>query len=487
MRIRTLLALVAISVFAGANAHADEPPPPPPVTGGTTTADPPMVVWPTLAPPIEEPRERDREREPGLHRPVVNEGKTYARAQELDAALRDGAQDLGYTLDVADQGPKDDRARDLDMVERAARGPKDLGTWVVSARLEPLGSDSFILRIFAVAAKSKQLRLRVERVNGADIAVRGIVLLRELLTNTGPVASDPGPRPQESSSSGIMSTLRSQGRAVLASNAALFGAFTAYGIQRASGSEDPRLLYPLLTLGIGVGLGGALLVAEEWDVGTGDAWTLAGGAWWGAAAGVLIANGRHVQPVDDHYAWGVGGGLIGLSLATFALTRGKADEGDAVLVHSGAAIGLGLGAISDFFYTGDIQNRTPYTGAGYGAAIGLLATGTLATFVKVEPSRVLLVDLGAGIGAAAGAAVGSPLVFENVTAGKNRGFLAATAGGTLVGGALAWWLTRDRVVAPKPDKPQSEVRITPMGGVIGSSATKDGPVPAYGIGLNGSF
>jgi hypothetical protein len=282
-----------------------------------------------------------------------------------------------------------------------------------------------------------------------------------------------------------MSTLRSQGRAVLAVNAALFGAFTAYSVQRASGSEDPRLLYPLLTLGTGIGLGGALLVAEEWDVGTGDAWTLAGAGWWGAAAGVLIANGRHVQPLTDRYAWGVGGGLIGISLATFSLTRGKADEGDAVLVNSGAALGFGFGALAEFFYVGDIENRTPYTGAGYGTAIGLLAGGTLATFVQVSPSRVLLLDLGAGLGAASGAALASPLVFEDVTTDKTRGFVAATAGGMLAGGTIAWLLTRERTAAPPASK--NEPHVTPFGGIVGGSATREGNVPAYGAGVRGTW
>jgi hypothetical protein len=282
-----------------------------------------------------------------------------------------------------------------------------------------------------------------------------------------------------------MSTLRSQGRAVLAANAALFGAFTAYSVQRASGSEDPRLLYPLLTLGTGIGLGGALLVAEEWDVGTGDAWTLAGAGWWGAAAGVAIANGRHVQPLTDRYAWGVGGGLIGISLGTFALTRGKADEGDAVLVNSGAALGLGFGALAELFYVGDIENRTPYTGAGYGTAIGLVAGGTLATVVQVSASRVLLIDLGAGLGAASGAALASPLVFEDVTRDKTRGFVAATAGGMLVGGSIAWLLTRERGSTAPASK--NEPHMTPFGGVVGASATREGSVPAYGAGLRGTW
>src|SRR5205085_3240354 len=143
-----------------------------------------------------------------------------------------------------------------------------------------------------------------ERVTGADVSVRGLILLRDLLSATPSQITDTGPRPQESAQLGIMSPLRSQGRAVLAANAALFGAYVAYSVQRASGSDDPRVLYPLLALGTGVGIGAALLVADEWDMSTGDAWTLAAGAWWGAGAGVLIANGRHVQPLGDRYAWG---------------------------------------------------------------------------------------------------------------------------------------------------------------------------------------
>jgi hypothetical protein len=174
----------------------------------------------------------------------------------------------------------------------------------------------------------------------------------------------------------------------------------------------------------------------------------------------------------------VGGGLIGLGLGTFALTRSRIDEGDATLVHSGAAIGLGLGSLTDFFYRGDLDH-TPYTGAGYGAAIGLVSTGALATFVQVSPSRVLLIDLGAGLGAAAGAAAGSPLVFDNLTHAKTRGFLGATFGGTLLGGAAAWWFTRDKSDTPPP-KDRADFRLVPYGGVVGGTEA-----PAYGLGAHG--
>jgi hypothetical protein len=457
---------------------------------GASPAERPVVVWPTLTPA------GDDASAVAVHKPSGGEGTVYARAQELDATLRDAVQDLGYALDIGDQGPVMGHARDLDMIERAGRARaregaegEPHGTWVVSARLEPAGSDAFLLRIVVVPPRSKQLRVRVERVTGADVAVRGLVVLRELLASPGSAAStEASARPLASATTGIMNELRSPGRAVLAANAALFGAFAAFSIQRASGSDDPRLLYPLLTVGTGVGLGAALLVAAEWDVSTGDAWTLAGAAWWGAGAGILLANGQKVQPLDDRYAWGIGGGLAGLGLATFALTRSRADEGDAVLVHSGAGLGLGLGALADLFARGELE-KTPHTGAGLGSAIGLATAGAVATFVQVSPSRVMLVDLGAGLGAVAGAAAGSALVFEDVTPAKTRGFVASAFGGALVGGSIAWWLTRATPAAgpSAPASPAAALRMAPFGGVVGGSATPTGQVPAYGAGVRGVF
>ena len=91
------------------------------------------------------------------------------------------------------------------------------------------------------------------------------------------------------------------------------------------------MLYPLLALGTGIGIGAALLVADEWDVTTGDAWFLAAGGGWGAASGFLLAAGRRRAAAHDRYSWGVGGGFIGLGLATVALTRTSMDDGDATL------------------------------------------------------------------------------------------------------------------------------------------------------------
>src|SRR5262249_20633788 len=107
-RIGCALALTLAQAVTTTNVLADTTSP---VADAT---DNPIVVWPTLTPAGDAPSELS------VHVPSVAEASLYARAQELDATLRDAVQDLGYSLDIADAGPKTDHARDLDMIERAS-------------------------------------------------------------------------------------------------------------------------------------------------------------------------------------------------------------------------------------------------------------------------------------------------------------------------------------------------------------------------------
>jgi hypothetical protein len=445
----------------------------------------PVVIWPTLTPAGDAPSAGP------LRRPQPNaEHDSFGRAQELDATLRDAVQDLGFDLYVADTGPAPGHTRDQDLVERAAHsaaGGTEGGTWVVSPRVEAAGSGEFVVRIVAVPPGGRELRVRVETVPTDSVSVRGLVMLRDLLSpNTAAQAAAESAREEAArgTARGIMHAPRSQGRAVLAVNSALFGGFTAYSLQRASGSADPRVLYPLLALGTGVGIGASLLIADEWDVTMGDAWFLSAGGWWGAASAFLIAAGGDLQPSEDRYSWGVGGGLIGVSLATLALTQAPMDDGDAMLAHSGGALGLLLGGATQLLYKGDTTaSITPYKGMGYGTAVGLVAAGALATQVTVSPSRVLLIDVGVGGGALLGAAAASPLIFQNANQGHTRGWLAATIGGSVLGGGLTWWLTRDSPIA----KVSSWLPGAPLPGIIGTSESPGGGKPIYGIAWGGEM
>jgi hypothetical protein len=440
----------------------------------------PVVIWPTLTPAGDSPGAGP------LHKPQPTVDRNlFERAQDLDATLRDAVQDLGFVLYVADAGPAPGRTRDEDLLSRAARSPSgeevEGGTWVVSPRLESAGGGAYMVRIVAVPPQGRELRVRVETVAPDSVSARGLVMLRDLLSPQAATQAEYEQVREEEergSAQGIVRPVRSQGRAVLAVNAGLFGAFTAYSLQRASGSNDPRVLYPLLALGTGIGIGAALLVADEWDVTTGDAWFLSAGMWWGTASAAFIGQGLDVQPIDDRFAWTVGGGLLGLGLATFALTQGPMDDGDAMLAHSGGALGLLFGGATELLKQGSTTIATPYTGMGYGSAIGVLAAGALATQVTVSPSRVLLIDVGVGGGALVGAAAASPLIFKNPTESQTRAWLSATIGGSVVGGVAAWWLTRESWLGHHAWRWPG----VPTAGVIGVSERRGVTAPAYGVG-----
>jgi hypothetical protein len=467
------LALITVVAFAGL-AGADE--------------KLPVVIWPTLEPAGDGPSLAP------LRKPQTAPDKNlFERAQELDATLRDAVQDLGFTLYVADAGPAPGRTRDEDLVSRAARSAAgdalEGGTWVVSPRIESSGGGAYVVRVVAVAPRARELRVRVETVSADAVSARGLVMLRDLLS---PEAASRAAVEQEreqaakGSAQGITAPLRSQGRALLAVSSGLFGAYTAFSLQRASGSDDPRVLYPLLALGTGIGVGAALLVADEWDVTSGDAGLLSAGALWGAASASLIVAGTNVQPFENRYGWSVGGGLLGMTLATVAITQMPMDDGDATLAHSGGVLGLLAGGAIEYLYRGTTANVTPYRGMGFGTAIGTVAAGALATQVTVSPSRVLLIDVGLGSGALIGAAAASPLIttgFPNATAGRTRGWLSATIGGTVIGGAAAWWLTRDSHATQQA----LSLPGIPSVGVIGASQTKTGTTPVVGVAWSGAL
>jgi hypothetical protein len=230
------------------------------------------------------------------------------RAREVEIALREAAQDLGLALDFGSP-LAGDGARDQDLIKSAANH------WVISPRLESTGGDNFNLRLVAVPPGSQTLLVRFEKVDGKHVAARAVVMLRDFVTMklgaSKPVATPEDAAPRADEDEGA----RSRGRPVLAASSTLFGLYTAFAIHRVAGNDDPRLLYPLLALGSGIGLGASLLAADEWNVTTGAAWTIAAGSWWGVVAGSSIANGRDVRPVNDRYAWGLVGGLIGTTAA----------------------------------------------------------------------------------------------------------------------------------------------------------------------------
>ncbi len=428
------------------------------------------LVLPTLVRSVDRPET--------LHRPDASSDPRLARwARQLDWILGEAAQDLGLTIDVT--------ARPL--IASAELSEAELVThardsWVISPRLSLVGS-KLRVRIVAVAPGTEVIMVRVRELEVRELEVSAMVMMRDLIVAghgraaqpvdvdaTSPVANEPAVTPA-----------RSEGRAVLALNGAILGGYVGFSLQRASGSDDARLLYPLIALGTGVGLGASMIAASEWDVGVGDAWYLSAGAWWPAVSGLLLARAYDVQPVEDRFVYGLVGASSGMTLATIALSLEPMSQGGATLTHSGGAWGAVLGGLVDLYAQGR-TDEPPVRGMGYGAGIGVLTAGVLATQVDLTPSRVLLVNLMAALGGLTGAAVASPFVFgEERTATENRAWLASMAGGTVLGAAIGFGLTAPAAV---PGDSVALWAAAPYAGVIATSPDPSGS-PALGGGLRG--
>jgi hypothetical protein len=369
-------------------------------------------------------------------------------ARELREVLVEAGYDLGF--EVLQDGDVEKGYSDEELLGRAQSG------FLVSPRLERAGANVRV-RLVAVTPRSRVLLVRSEVMTPELIEVRAVQMLRDLVQTAE--QSSPSAVEQGQAVSAEPFTPRSSGRAVLALNAAVLGGYVGFALQRASGSDDERLIYPLAALGAGIGLGASLLVAEEWDISVGDAWYLSAGTWWPAAGSLLLAQSYDVDD-EDRYIYGMLGAGAGLASATAAIALGgSVSEGGATIAHSGGAFGLGFGGLGELLVRGD-TDETPVRGFGYGAIAGVIVGGALATQVDLSTSRVLLVDLGASLGALGGAALGSPLLLveDEANPTRTRLWLSAVGVGTLAGGALTYLLTRDMT-------PDTSLGFVPYAGV----------------------
>lgn len=361
-------------------------------------------------------------------------------ARQVDRVLSETAEDLGLVVELAPamggEGQGSLRRRAL-AEERWLLVPSLL-------RVKSGSKESVELRLQVAVPGEQYVRVRSERFKFADLEVRAVVALRDMLR----LRRQPGlPRPSPRRT-GLQprSTGKSAGRSVLATTATLYGGFIGYSLQRVSGSEDPRLLYPLMAVGSGLGLGVATLVTSEWDVGVGSAWYLSGGAWWPAIAGHLIHQGRFGQQGSSNGAEGWQFGLIasvtGVGLSSMGLLARPMTEGAALMANSAGGLGLITGGLIDLGLRGDV-NEVPLAGMGYGAMAGWLMGSTAAIHLRPSAGRMTVLDLGIVLGGLVGASVASPLIFDDPNPTKTRGWVGACGGGMVIGGATAWLLTRE--------------------------------------------
>jgi hypothetical protein len=398
-----------------------------------------------------------------------------ALAATVAGALEEGAVDLDIEARVV---PAD--ALDSALQERASSVvPGVRGPWLVGYRLTPIGGRQR-LEVTAIPPNSGVRRVSVDVLDATRLELRAMVLLREAVQLEPSVERATLPQATKDKDAAPLSS----GRAVLALNGALLGGYIGVSLQQASDSEDDRLLYPLAALGVGLGLGASMLVADEWNITTEDAWYLSAGLLWPAASGSLIAASYDVAP-EHRYMYGLSGVAVGMTLSSIAVARGGVHTGSSAIAHSGGAFGMGFGALTQGVIEGNLDDA-PLRGMGYGTGIGVLAAGLAATRIEASPSRVLLVDLAALLGGLTGGAVATPLLLtDDVTDARRRSWFGAVGLGTVAGATLGLLATDDFETSTTTARVLDHVH--PYAGVIGTSVRGTSQAPVYGGGVAGAF
>jgi hypothetical protein len=358
-----------------------------------------------------------------------------AVARRLDDVLGEAVQDFGFTLERRTLASEPDETALTSLATSA---------WVVEPRLA-LSGDALVVRLAVVPYASQVLLVRAQRLEPAEVEVRTLGMLRELIEPaTSRSGADCVEATTEASASASASVpVRSEGKAVLALHAAALGGYLGFSLQRASGSDDARLTYPLAALGAGVGLGSAVIVSDEWDINVARAWFLGAAITWPTAGMLLLEETDAGDPPGQRNLMGLVGAVGGLTLATAGLTLGDVTEGGAALTHSGAGMGLLLGGLAQMAIEGDAE-ITPRRGMGFGTLTGVLLAGAVATQFDVPSSTdILFVDLSALLGGLAGAALGTPvLVSQDASPTRDRIWLSGVMAGTITGAAVGYWVTQ---------------------------------------------
>jgi len=370
-------------------------------------------------------------------------------ARHVDALLSDSVQDLDLSLEVAPPTRPADEDRRAAIPDEALVKLAD-ARWVVAPNLV-VDSGRLQLRLAAVAPGSRVLATRIQEVERSNIDVRAVVMLGELVRSQSRSLVESSPHELHHPIQGqSAAAVRSEGRGVLAISSAVLGGFTGYWLQRASGSDDARVTYPLTALGAGIGLGASMLVADEWDITLDDSWIIAAGIGWPSASGLLLAKGYDAQPPSDRYIYALAGAGAGLTLAAASISLHRSTPGGAIMVHSGGAFGTFLGALTEWTWYGK-TDYAPNKGMGAGAGLGVLAAGVVATQIDASSTRVLFIDLAASLGALSGAALASPLLFVekgDLPLNRSRSWLVAVGTGTVLGGGIGWLATRHMTSHP---------------------------------------
>jgi hypothetical protein len=196
-------------------------------------------------------------------------------------------------------------------------------------------------------------------------------------------------------------------------------------------------------VGAAAGVAGAyLLTADIGDLSDGDVSAAVGGGAWGGLNGMLggiIAANAGVG-VNERGVLGLtlAGSAVGIAAGSLAAYAFRPSPGYMGLMNSGAI----WGSVGSLLLAGVFETGNPWPFWLVGLDGGLLIGLGLGAFVEVSRARAAFLDLGAGIGVAAGflsGAVVSSIIFNGQV--PSSAFAAGALGGMVLGLGATWFLT----------------------------------------------
>jgi len=215
------------------------------------------------------------------------------------------------------------------------------------------------------------------------------------------------------------------------------------GILLAADVRDPRLFAPMLLLGGGAGLMTSLLIYRRWRVCRGDNAVVAAGGWYGGATGLLLTGAIGFGSYRSLSLGGLVGQVAGLTVGIIAAAYTEISAGDAAVLHSGALWGLFLGGVTSALVWHEDQ-RTSYALILAGLLTGIAAGGLTSHFVEVDSRRTAIIDLCGMLTMLLGAAIGTPLIVDDQSAGHFRAYAGILLGAAAVGIGFGALITRVR-------------------------------------------
>jgi hypothetical protein len=353
---------------------------------------------------------------------------------EFNSTVVDAFTDLGYEVSLATHPAVYDR--EADFLAAAAKGD-----FVMAIDVRSLKGEHARLEVTYAPPNATSLQSKIEILPKKRVLVRTLVTLRQILSKapTAPPTCDKSePTEPAAGAPGW-----SRGRVLLVTSTAVFGFAGSYAIYEASQTDNLSVLFPLLALGTGVGIGTGFLVSEEWNITPSVASVLTAGTWWGVWAGYNFGVASNVQPDRDRFAWGLAGGLAGTVLSATTASLHTFSDNEAALIHSASGIGGLIGYELESIINGSVNLNF-----GWGWAIGTCsgyAAGSVGSFFlkpDITTSRILVTDLGFVVGTLAGVSIASPLLVKNSSPDNSRVFLASGLGGGLIGAGIAFALSK---------------------------------------------